>query len=176
MKGTEERDILFGKLFNYLAMIRAGRVSQDEPTTLYLLDRLVELHKRKGWIREVVSETILLLFETTLPCTESFLLSARHKLKLILESDDLEESPAHDLVLFSGLQTFVSSLSPEQSHLLDDVVPKEPIFSAENFSSIENTLLSACHGFPKVWTKMVPSQSSHFRPAILFRSIVSGLH
>jgi hypothetical protein len=149
MKGTEERDIMFGRLFNYLALIRAGRIIEDEPTALYLLDRLIELHKRKGWIREVVSETILLLFEA-MPRTDTLLISARNKLKFILENDDLDETPAHDLILLSGLQSFVSSLPSKTSTVFDEILPKDLIFSAENFSVIENTLLNACHGFPKV--------------------------
>jgi hypothetical protein len=154
MKGSEERDVMFGKLFNFLALIRAGRIQNDSTTGLYILDRFIELHKRKGWIREVVSEAILLLFEVLPRDDSSVLQSALQKLKFIVDSDELEEMSACDLILFSGLQTLAHKFDLEGfsklSEAIQKVVPTEPIFSPESFSSIENTLLNACHGFPKV--------------------------
>lgn len=153
MKGAEERDIMFGKLFNYLTLIRAGKIHNDSTTALYIVDRLIELHKRKVWIREVVSETILLLFEV-FPKIDSIFESAIQKLKFIIDVEELDETPPHDLILLSGLQNLSMKLNSEGytkiSSIINQILPSETIFTPENFSVLENTLLNACHGFPKV--------------------------
>lgn len=95
---------MFGRLFNYLAVIRAGRVN-DSTVALHILDRFIELHKRKVWIREVVSEAILLLFNT-LPNDNETVQTAINRIKLILDINDIDEIPAHDIILISGLQAY----------------------------------------------------------------------
>jgi hypothetical protein len=57
MRGAEERDLMFGRLFGYLALIRSGKLSGDNTNIVKTLDTLIELHQRKAWIREVVSES-----------------------------------------------------------------------------------------------------------------------
>jgi hypothetical protein len=172
MKGSEERDIMFGKLFNFLALIRAGRIQNDATTGLYILDRFIELHKRKGWIREVISESILLLFEALPHNDSSVIQSALQKLKFIIDSDELEEMSPHDLILFSGLQTLANKFEAEGfsnlSEAIHRVVPTEPIFSPESFTSIENTLLNSCHGFPKVRSFLFFYTSDTFSRSIAF--------
>jgi DNA polymerase phi len=63
MKGQEERDMLFGQLFGYLAVLRSNRVN-DTKMVSDLIDRLLLLHSKKGWIKEVTTEAILILIST----------------------------------------------------------------------------------------------------------------
>ena len=77
MRGAEERDFLFCKLFCYLSMIKSGMAYITQPeldssateSTITerlneLLTRILDLHQRKGWMREVCTEAILLLLQT----------------------------------------------------------------------------------------------------------------
>lgn len=155
MKGSEERDYMFGRLFGYLAVIRSGRIHEnDSSVALHILDRFIELYKKKSWIREVVAESILSLFEV-LPKHETTFETATKRLQssLSLDYNDLEELSSQELILFSGLQSYSKSLSekfPSLSAILNEILPEIPIFSVENFSLLEQTLLTSCHGFPKV--------------------------
>ena len=49
MKGAEERDMLFGKLFGYIAIIRSGRLSNESnDISINVFNRILELHNKKG--------------------------------------------------------------------------------------------------------------------------------
>lgn len=61
VRGSEERDLMFGKLFAYLSIARSGILRKDDKTAVDILERLIELHKKRGWMREVVTEAILVV-------------------------------------------------------------------------------------------------------------------
>lgn len=58
---------MFGRLFGFLAIIRSGRLRDDSDenreTAVKILNDLVDLLGAKGWIREVVVESMLELVE-----------------------------------------------------------------------------------------------------------------
>jgi hypothetical protein len=170
MRGAEERDLMFGRLFGYLALIRSGKLSGDNASISKTLDTLIELHLRKAWIREVISESLLFLldgFDLELLDVDTAL-STVAKLNEILppayvtESEtesgqDMSEVPAHLLVLLAGLQAFeerVSSVCDEDvcAAVSSLSLPRDPIVTVETFSVLTVTLLAACSGFPKVCT------------------------
>ena len=162
MRGAEERDLMFGRLFGYLALIRSGKLSGDNASIVKTLDALIELHQRKAWIREVVSESILFLLQQFDFASDMFdtdvALSVVSKLNEILPSTknyDVGEVPAHLLVLLSGLQEFEESVhrSCEEdicAAMSSLSLPREPVITAESFLALAPTLLAACGGFPKV--------------------------
>jgi hypothetical protein len=164
MRGAEERDLMFGRLFGYLALIRSGKLSGDNTNIVKTLDTLIELHQRKAWIREVVSESILYLLQLFDFESDDFdvdvALSVVSKLNEILPSAkdyDVSELPAHLLVLLSGLQKFEESVHDTCeveicSAMSSLSLPREPVITAESFSVLAPTLLAACGGFPKVST------------------------
>jgi hypothetical protein len=154
MKGSDERDVMFGRLFGYLAVIRAGALL-GKPSTevLHILDRFIELFKRKAWIREVMAESILYLLESV-PLTNEVGPSLVARIKLIAEPGDMPDLSAYQIVLLSGLQRY-SANQVLQGHtflppLLVSVVPVFPVISAETLPLLTQTLLAACNGFPKV--------------------------
>jgi len=59
MKGSDEREVLFGRLFGFLALIRSGRLCSDRAVGDKVLDATMALLSSKGWLREVVVETLL---------------------------------------------------------------------------------------------------------------------
>ena len=162
MRGAEERDLMFGKLFGYLALIRSGRLAGDCSNIVKALCILVELHQRKAWIREVVSESILHLLQQFYADKVSLDVAAAESVvsklnSLLPPTDDYEISdlPAHFLVLLHGLQKFAKDLHVFCGKAVCDVfssltLPKQSIFAVESFASMSSTLLAACGGFPKV--------------------------
>ena len=163
MRGSEERDVMFGRLFGYLALIHSGRLRQDPTGAMHALDRLIGLHKRKVWIREVVSEALLLLLEE-LPSDGNIMTTVAHKLAEILcGAADLSDMSAHDIVLVSGLQSFCKS---REAAVVEPIVRlvsagycSSPLLSAAHLQShLMEPLLAACTGFPKVhrvWSSLL---------------------
>ena len=114
LKGAEERDFLFGKLFGYLSLIRSGRLSDDVIQTGCIMDRLLELHARKGWLREVTTEAILtLLSAVSLTVVDSA--GLLDKISPLLAQHGrptpIHEMTAWQLMLAIGLQQYTRSLS-----------------------------------------------------------------
>lgn len=135
LKGGEERDMLFGKLFGYLAVIRSGRIDlsadaslegEDEdsleqkkekaitaqdhedatPLPLVLFDKLFKLYNHKGWMREVISEAFLFLLN------ESPSRIVRKKMIPLLKPllvDSLADMSASQLALAMGLEFLATS-------------------------------------------------------------------
>jgi hypothetical protein len=162
MRGSEERDVMFGRLFGYLALIRSGRLRNDSANSLLSLDRLIGLHKRKAWIREVVSEGILFLLEE-MPTAAATIQSAAKKLSEILTSEgggsaDIAEISAHEIVLVSGLQSFcllkkdLPAASASALRAITARYTSHPalLLSPACLPTLAPTLLAACGGFPKV--------------------------
>lgn len=162
MRGSEERDVMFGRLFGYLALIRSGRLRNDSANSLLSLDRLIGLHKRKAWIREVVSEGILFLLEE-MPSDVATMQSVSKKLSEILFNEgsdyvDIAEISAHEIVLVSGLQSFcllrkdlpAGSANALRGLTAKYTAPPSLLLSPTNLPVLAPTLLAACGGFPKV--------------------------
>lgn len=150
MKGAEERDMLFGKLFGYISIIRSGKLNQtdNEDTAVEIFNRVLELHQKRGWIREVTSETILLLLESlnfTLLTNESVF----SKLQSLLSEISISEMAPWQLMLALGFQ-FYQSIFPAVSSQISLLLPDEQIFIAERMDVLSPILLASTAGFPKI--------------------------
>ena len=71
MKGMEERDMYFGRIFGILALFRSSRFLNEEPTenTKEIVENcakeLVRLYKLKKWICELCVQTIAVMLRST---------------------------------------------------------------------------------------------------------------
>lgn len=147
---------MFAKLFCYLCIIRSGVTKADQTLTMNLLDRLIELHEKKGWIREVVSEAILLFCASL---TEPVIIQCTiRKLKALLTTP-LNEMAAWQIMLLTGLQQFnVDNTIVGQNCSINNIWQKEwlnlmpsfPNFCLQQLSAITDTLLASTNGYPKV--------------------------
>jgi len=70
IKGSEERDLMFGKLFAYLSIARSGLLARDAEAGIDLFKRLLELHRMRGWLREVVSEAFFVILRAMDPAAD----------------------------------------------------------------------------------------------------------
>lgn len=62
-KRADERDMVFGRLFGFLALIRSGRLDNDFENGKEIFKTMVDLLGTKGWLREVVVEALLELLD-----------------------------------------------------------------------------------------------------------------
>jgi hypothetical protein len=121
-----------------------------------LLDRLLELHEQKGWMREVVVEA-LLTFCSTL--TDAGMINATLvKLRPLLEVS-IKDMAAWQVCLAVGLHQLhtvskakVGALwqSEWRKEMASVEVGKEPL-TMQSISLLKDTLLASTTGYPKVF-------------------------
>ena len=138
--------MLFGKLFGYLTIIRS-RSNLTRTSTADLMDRLVSLHSKKGWIREVTTEALLsLLYVSDVEVVRSLLLG---KVSGLFKDVALQDMSAWQLMLAAGLR----QLASQQPLLRKDVLallPEPQIIAPETLAMLAPTLLACTAGFPKI--------------------------
>ena len=153
---------MFAKLFCCICIIRSGKAHKnkdDQTELLDILSRLLELHERKGWMREVVADTLLLFCSTLTTATS--INATLIKLKPLL-SAPIPEMAAWQLILSIGLhQQFLlgggvsakvaAIWQAEWAKANMSSLPSGSIdVSMNNIDQLTNTLLAATTGFPKV--------------------------
>jgi hypothetical protein len=114
MHGSEERDLLFGKLFAYLTIIHSKRLLKCKSEILFqIYDLLVILLNKKIWIREVISETIVLLLyqlhidASTIPILFDKIKRVTPQIDFSDRSDGIYSAFAYEIVLYSGIQKYL---------------------------------------------------------------------
>lgn len=149
-KGAEERDLIFGRLFGYIAIVRSGRLQDEIVINEKVLDVLLELYNSKPWIHEAVIESILAFFEI-IPMSKNTtqLIS---KLSILFEENILTNDMSIDqLCLAIGLRNFL--LTIESGFPTIDSMPfltEDPIVTVDLIRALTGTLIGACSGFPKI--------------------------
>ena len=138
--------MLFAKLFGYLTIIRS-RNNLTHTATAELMDRLVSLHSKKGWIREVVTEALLsLLYVSEVEVVRGSLLG---KISGLFKDVALQDMSAWQLMLASGLRHLASQHPPLRKEVLA-LLPEPQIVSPETIEALAPTLLACTAGFPKI--------------------------
>ena len=145
---------MFGKLFGYLALIRTGKLEDDEENVVAIFDRLVDLHKRKGWIREVVCEAVLTLLAAVNGSIVTVLIP---RLKLFLDTEVQEgavgDMAAWQVMLCVGIQHLMVSKGTGAESVkaeLATLLPHADLMVPKHFQEMIPTLIEATGGFPKV--------------------------
>jgi DNA polymerase phi len=158
LKGAEERDFLFSKLFCCIAIIRSGLIKDNKEQQLDILDRLLSLHEGKGWMREVVSDT-LLLFCSSLSDSE-VIGATLVKLKPLLNVQ-IADMTAWQISMAIGLQHLVNSTAKDRAtvtatwkvqwkaELSELPISVHPI-TVHIIEELKDTLLAATTGYPKI--------------------------
>ena len=161
LKPHEQRDLIFGKLFAYLALIRSGRLAAEikaDPTVATTVAQtLLQLHAKKDWLREVTSEAILSLM-TALPAevVASHVVPALRDGALLPEySHSLGDYSAWQLQLAMGLEHY--AYAPEHAKAKAACLALLPtggsggrVFSVDNLPLLHAALANAAARFPKI--------------------------
>lgn len=157
MKPIEQRDLVFGKLFAYLAMIRSGRLASasktDSEIVTIVLQKLLQLHEKKEWLREVATET-LLSFISVLPApiVVTHVFPALRDSSLLPEHS-LAEYSAWQLLLALGIEKYAyeNAVARESAlQLLPTDYTDTKIFTVENLPLLVHGLVNAAARFPKI--------------------------
>jgi len=151
MRGAEERDFLFAKLFGYISVIRSGKLNQlNSSESVDIFSRLVELHNKRGWIREVTTEAILLLLEST-----SFTILSNDevagRLRTMLTVVTVADMSPWQLMLALGLQFCRDNAVGGNLGLIrSSELVEDEYFSPDGMEALRPVLLASTTGFPKV--------------------------
>eukprot|EP01041_Mallomonas_annulata_P007333 gene7333-14962_t len=159
MKGSEERELIFGKLFGYLSIIRSNRLINNQSAIEKVRDILLELLYGKPWIKESVIEAILSLIDTLSPSDFSLLFSS--KFQVLFADLSLNELNADHVTLLFGLQHYIQNKN-ESIHnylnFLNDEILEFLSSTSTTITSIEHVLIASCAGYPKIhriWTYLL---------------------
>ena len=154
MKPMEQRDLIFGKLFAYLAIIRSGRLRDegDSQILTIVLQKLLQLHEKREWLREVGIEAILtFLGAIPVQAVVSTMLPMLHD-KQLLSEHTLAEYSAWQLLLAMGLEKYALEhpAAREATLALLPIGPGEHIFCIDNLPLLLTALVNAAGRFPKM--------------------------
>lgn len=177
MKGSEERDFIFAKLFCYISLMRSKHfvvdvnltstaINEDDCLPIVLLTRILLLGSLKGWLREVVAEVLLeffTLFSDSLLVapgngTTTASVAVMEVLKICIQrlslvmTEDLDSMAAWQIVLQIGLQNIAASCASFKKSLKEnsDFLAADKVFTMDRIGSVSNTLIAATAGYPKV--------------------------
>lgn len=126
MKGSEERDVIFGKLFGYISIIRSGILFKKDHSTSHkmaedtkdgttdlidkMFDRLLHLYNMKSWIREPVIESLLSFINIIIAFDSTKSLSSLDKLQPLL-SVSISSMSVSQLLLTLGLEQMLTAMT-----------------------------------------------------------------
>lgn len=167
VKRFEERELLFGKLFGLLCVVRSKRLNNDKVLINRVLDSLLVVHSKRNWIREVTSDAILFFLsqssaevveEVIIPKLLQLLCSlpqcgfsledGKHSLKLQSGQggESLEGTKPWELIIATGLVAYCREKIP---HIVCRI-PSSKVVQIDALDEIASTLLSATRGFPQI--------------------------
>lgn len=150
MKGSEERNFIFGKFFGYISIIRSLPMD-SEGIVESLLTLLLDLYHKKSWIQEAVLEAIFSLIHKLIESDVSKETIMKY-LKQIEKSFhvDSDSSPS-ELLLCLHFQ-ILSRKVPHVSKVISThlSVDNLPVALATNLSNFKSVLLQSTTGYPKI--------------------------
>ncbi|ETV73453.1 hypothetical protein H257_11590 [Aphanomyces astaci] len=154
MKGMEQRDHMFGRLFGLLAIHSSGRLSgADDLVIASLLDEVITLSKWKKWFREACYEGLLAIVES-LPAA-TFESVALPKLTALLSTSSVAQFNADQVSLAIGLHTYVHAHNLGAAAALDAIAT---IVSRHHFHHLVDPLKSSTSIYPRLhssWRRLV---------------------
>ncbi|RHZ21865.1 hypothetical protein DYB31_004718 [Aphanomyces astaci] len=154
MKGMEQRDHMFGRLFGLLAIHSSGRLSgADDSVIASLLDEVIALSKWKKWFREACYEGLLAIVES-LPAA-TFESVALPKLTALLSTSSVAQFNADQVSLAIGLHTYVHAHNLGGGAALDAIAT---IVSRHHFHHLVDPLKSSTSIYPRLhssWRRLV---------------------
>ena len=146
LKRNEIRDFMLGRLFGILSILKSQTLLINKSHIEYVLSNLLQLHSWKGWMRELVAESILFLIS---------IISCEHVEELVLPKlvdlvqTPLDELAAWQIVLLCGLENY-AKIQPLMKKQIKSILPQDAIVTSKSLDTLKATLVLATHGFPKV--------------------------
>lgn len=122
MKGMEQREHMFGRLFGLLALHRSGRLAADQRTCVEVVTELLEMAKWKKWLREACYEAVLAVLADVE--TDVFVADVVPVLALHLDGD-VSAYNAEQVLLAAGVHHYMHASG------IEDKVPST--FPAQHF-------------------------------------------
>ena len=156
MRGMEEREFLFGKLFGYLSLIRSGKLNSDRNFVSDVLNAFLSLYQAKPWIQEVAIESLLTLFINIVDDDQLSQHIEKYISILPTFPYSLQDLSPNELLVIAALQWFMdyylSSTSKSSLHTITypTSLPDEKVISCDSFINLSHIFITACGGYPKV--------------------------
>ena len=159
MKGSEERDLMFGRLFGLCGLIRSkilcnkNNLHHEEDLALEIFRKLLELFEKKRWLEELCVEALFDLLASVSQKTKRSLLPLFTQLAALDDSDSYGNGDGDNGSLSESqwmVRLYLQYLS--QSDSMYSIVSRtKPFhFSEETLLQLRPLLLHATYKFPKL--------------------------
>ena len=154
MKGAEERDLYFGRLFGYLTIVKSTRILDDAILVEKAFGKFIELYHVKSWIREAVIEAIFSLLDTIYH-TDQFK-PILNRLSGLYENSNgpnlLTDLSIDELLITAHLQNLInkSRSTIPASEVQLPFLPQDPVLAPDSVSTVIPQLLESSAHYPKV--------------------------
>jgi len=163
MRGMEEREFLFGKLFGYLSLIRSGKLKEGRSFVSDIINVFLSLYQAKPWIQEVTIESLLTLFINIIDDTQisKYL---EHSISTLLPNHpySVGDLSPNEILIIAAMQWLydyylpVLSISSIRTPIpYPSILPDDRIISSDSLRKLSHIYVSACTGYPKVSDKYV---------------------
>ncbi len=170
VKGSEERDKMFGKLFGYVAIIRSDvlfngqNCKKAKEILILLVDGIIDLHQKKLWIQETTIETLLLLLTSVVAnayakknnaLDEASIEMMVEKMIALSNTTAFSDNNENQVSLLLGLQ-FVGTQHAKLQRIVVQNFAKHniPTMSVDHMQEFVSVLFHSTNKFPKfhrVW-------------------------
>ncbi|TMW69360.1 hypothetical protein Poli38472_001516 [Pythium oligandrum] len=148
MKGMEQREHMFGRLFGLLALHRSGRLTQDEDAqkiTVAIVKELLEMSKWKKWLRESCVEGVLTVLSSVSP--KLFVKELVSECSALL-TGDVSAFNAEQVALAVGIQHYIQEHKLKE--LSDAKYPALHLVRRKHIHSLAEPLKLSTSCYPRV--------------------------
>lgn len=146
MKGMEQREHMFGRLFGLLALHRSGRLAQDAELQVAIINELLEMAQWKKWFREACFEAALSIL-ADVP-KQRFVADVAAPMAAAL-SGEVAEFNADQVLLAVGVQHYISAAGITKDELPEDYVALA-FLRRKHVHLLAEPLRAASGTFPRV--------------------------
>lgn len=146
MKGMEQREHMFGRLFGLLALQRSGRLRADQPVAVAVVTQLLEMAAWKKWFREACFEGVLtVLADVT---ADVFVTELAPALARCL-AGDVSAFSAEQVQLAAGVSHYVQSTPGVDSRVPTDF-PARRFLRRQAIHALVEPLKASSACYPRV--------------------------
>jgi hypothetical protein len=154
MKNSEVRDLLLGKLFSYLVLVRSELLQEDDTCAVKIFEKLLELHTKKYWLKEVTNEALLLTMTKLKPSLVEkeclpLLKEGKYAEHFALSTTPFNQYGSWQLHFAIGLQRY-GQMCEDVKKSIRKIIPKKNMTSSECLEEMRETLLDGSKGWPRI--------------------------
>jgi len=159
MRGTEERDSLFGRIFGFMVLVRSGKAVNNPDILTKVITESITLMNKRSWITEIASEIACDALDCATPTCLSVVLENLCDMETMHRIETVSEWSPGELAIAVALTQKVPT------KLKSKLTGKLPLLDWSDEAVMEGIvtpLRNSCRTFPRlhsVWPRLMTEMS-----------------